>query len=327
MKKKRPKKAKQVDEGQEIVIEAVVESVTESADAESINGWETVDTKEKSENVESKVVEVENVESVEDGSNPSMLYRHPTNKLVGGVCGGIADFLGWDPVLVRILWIVATFATGGGGFLAYIALLMLLPVGTRTNGQQRPAVVELNERSLGMAAYVLIGIGVLWLVGNLPFLGWLWNGFWALVGTAFWPVLLIGAGFLLLNRNGNRSHNWRASMQQAGSRFRSGVSSKMPSRGNMRDGMSKARSYVPLRRSKSNRVVFGVCGGIGNKLGIDANLVRLIWAAFTFASLGIGGLGLYAVATLIIPEESAVDAAISQDVTKVAQDIDSAVQA
>ena len=48
-------------------------------------------------------------------TKPFTLYRHPTDKLVGGVCGGFAEYLGWDPVLVRILWLVATVATGGGG--------------------------------------------------------------------------------------------------------------------------------------------------------------------------------------------------------------------
>ena len=32
-----------------------------------------------------------------------MLYRHPTDKVIGGVCGGIAEYFGWDPVLVRVL--------------------------------------------------------------------------------------------------------------------------------------------------------------------------------------------------------------------------------
>jgi phage shock protein PspC (stress-responsive transcriptional regulator) len=49
----------------------------------------------------------------------STLYRHPSEKLIGGVCGGIGAYLGWDPALVRILWVVATIGTGGGGLLAY----------------------------------------------------------------------------------------------------------------------------------------------------------------------------------------------------------------
>ena len=331
MQKDHPEGANLTDDGQEISIEtvvvdtAVVETVDVKSEQKSTNGWESVDTKVESDNAKSNIVDVENIGSTEEGSsqgsNLSMLYRHPTHKVVGGVCGGVADFLGWDPALVRILWVVATFATGGGGFLAYLALWLLLPVGTSTKGQQRPAAIELNERSLSMAASVLIGIGILWLTANLPVLGWLWDLFWSTVGAVFWPAILIGAGLLLLNRNGSR--DWRGTMRNTTSRFRTSVGSNMPSGSNVRDGMNKARSYVPLRRSNSDRVVFGVCGGIGKKIGIDANLVRLIWGAFTFASLGIGGVAIYAVATLIMPEESLADVATSQSVS---QDIDGTVQ-
>ncbi|NJN83912.1 MAG: PspC domain-containing protein [Caldilineaceae bacterium] len=76
------------------------------------------------------------------------LYRHPSDKLIGGVCGGLADYFGWDAALVRIIWLVATLATGGGGFLAYLALWILLPVGTSQDGQVRPPTIELNERNM-----------------------------------------------------------------------------------------------------------------------------------------------------------------------------------
>ena len=49
------------------------------------------------------------------------LYRHPTEKMIGGVCGGLADYFKWDPALVRIVWLVATIATGGGGLLATLS--------------------------------------------------------------------------------------------------------------------------------------------------------------------------------------------------------------
>ena len=64
-----------------------------------------------------------------------MLYRHPTDKVIGGVCGGIAEYFGWDPVLVRVLWVVATFATWGGAFLANILLALFLPTGDNKVGK------------------------------------------------------------------------------------------------------------------------------------------------------------------------------------------------
>jgi phage shock protein PspC (stress-responsive transcriptional regulator) len=46
----------------------------------------------------------------------------------------------------------------------------------------------------------------------------------------------------------------------------------------------------------------GVCGGLGQKLGIDANLIRLVWAAFSIGSIGMGVL-VYVLVGLLLPEE------------------------
>lgn len=61
--------------------------------------------------------------------------------------------------------------------------------------------------------------------------------------------------------------------------------------------------YKKLMRSKTNRTVCGVCGGIGEYLNIDPTLVRLIWLLCSIASLGTG-LIVYIVAALIIPEDN-----------------------
>lgn len=59
-----------------------------------------------------------------------------------------------------------------------------------------------------------------------------------------------------------------------------------------------------LYRSKSNRIIAGVCGGIGEYLGIDPTFIRLLWVLF---SLSIGaGLLAYIIAWIIIPEEPSV---------------------
>ncbi|GLU50090.1 PspC domain-containing protein [Nocardiopsis ansamitocini] len=58
-----------------------------------------------------------------------------------------------------------------------------------------------------------------------------------------------------------------------------------------------------FRRSKSQRVLTGVCGGIGAFTGVDANIVRLAFAVFTL--LGGSGILLYLIAWLLMPEEGA----------------------
>ncbi len=58
-----------------------------------------------------------------------------------------------------------------------------------------------------------------------------------------------------------------------------------------------------LYRSRTDRVLAGVCGGIGNYLGVDPVVVRLLWA---ISALFMGtGILAYIVAWIVIPEEPA----------------------
>lgn len=56
-----------------------------------------------------------------------------------------------------------------------------------------------------------------------------------------------------------------------------------------------------LMRSIDQRMVCGVCGGIGNYFNVDPTLIRLVWVLATF--FGGSGLLVYIIAAIIIPEE------------------------
>lgn len=56
------------------------------------------------------------------------LYKSRNNKMICGVCAGIADYFNIDPSIVRVLWAVLTLAAGTG-VLAYIACAIILPEG------------------------------------------------------------------------------------------------------------------------------------------------------------------------------------------------------
>ncbi|MDE6568851.1 MAG: PspC domain-containing protein [Lachnospiraceae bacterium] len=58
-----------------------------------------------------------------------------------------------------------------------------------------------------------------------------------------------------------------------------------------------------LHRSTQNRMLAGVCGGLGEALGVDPTILRLIWAALAILTAGIPLTILYIAAGLIIPEE------------------------
>jgi len=57
-----------------------------------------------------------------------------------------------------------------------------------------------------------------------------------------------------------------------------------------------------LYRSKTNRIIAGVCGGLGEYFNVDPTIVRLIWILFSLA-LG-AGIITYIIAWLIIPEKA-----------------------
>jgi phage shock protein PspC (stress-responsive transcriptional regulator) len=238
----------------------------------------------------------------------TMLYRHPTDKMAGGVCGGLAEFTGIDPILLRALWVVATLITGGGGFIAYLALWLLLPVGTVAGGQVRPAAIELNESNLSRAATLLIGFGALWLLANLGILPWVWSAAVQMLRLLFWPMLLISAGYLLLRSTGKEV---KLNFSEFSNSF-AGMSKRVRQEGgkvrqsmNLRQSWRQFRQGFPLKRSRRDRMAMGVCGGIGQRLGIDSNLVRLVWAAFSIGSIGTGVL-FYVLAGLFLPEEQIV---------------------
>jgi phage shock protein PspC (stress-responsive transcriptional regulator) len=59
-------------------------------------------------------------------ANP--LRRSRRNRMIAGVCGGIAEWLGWDVTLVRILYVVVSVVSAAfPGMLAYVILWLLMP--------------------------------------------------------------------------------------------------------------------------------------------------------------------------------------------------------
>ncbi len=55
------------------------------------------------------------------------LMRSNSNKMICGVCAGVADYINVDPTIVRLAWVLFGFA-GGSGVLAYIIAAIIMPV-------------------------------------------------------------------------------------------------------------------------------------------------------------------------------------------------------
>ena len=73
-----------------------------------------------------------NYDSYPNPNNPSAprrLTRSEGDKMVAGVCSGVAHHLGMDPTIVRLLMVAATVFTGGCAALVYLAGWWLMPRG------------------------------------------------------------------------------------------------------------------------------------------------------------------------------------------------------
>jgi len=55
------------------------------------------------------------------------LYRDSSDKILGGVCSGLANYMNVDPAIIRILFAIITFGGFGFGFIAYLLLWIVLP--------------------------------------------------------------------------------------------------------------------------------------------------------------------------------------------------------
>ena len=122
---------------------------------------------------------------------PRRLTRSRDNRVVGGVCGGLGDYLGVDPVIFRIAAVALAFI-GGAGLLLYLAALLLVPtddgaavVTTGTQGRNRALVIGgvillllvmwpfligggliLGAIGIPLAILVAAGVVVWWLVSG-----------------------------------------------------------------------------------------------------------------------------------------------------------------
>ena len=121
------------------------------------------------------------------------LERNPMNKVIGGVCSGLAEFFGLDIALVRIAFVIA-FLFASFGFWLYIILWIVLPERSQqptTNSQQPIANSQQSEskvKSIFAGAFVIL-IGLLFLVNNFIPINWMWK---------LWPLILVAIGVVMI---------------------------------------------------------------------------------------------------------------------------------
>lgn len=123
------------------------------------------------------------------------LRRSPDDKVFGGVCGGLGEYFGIDPVWFRVAFVALVFAGAGGGLILYIIAMIAIP--EREEGEPPAPSTKLSgTQGTVIVGAVLIAIGAIALL-NLA-IPWIEN--------LFWPGVLIALGAALLWGGGSRDN-------------------------------------------------------------------------------------------------------------------------
>jgi signal transduction histidine kinase len=117
------------------------------------------------------------------------LRRAEDGRLLLGVCAGIARYFGWDPLAVRVVFVIAA-AAGGVGFVVYALVALLVPAGATGAG----VATRLADRRAGLE--VAAGAALLLVAALLVLRA---TGIW-FSDAIVWPLVLVGAGAGLLWR-------------------------------------------------------------------------------------------------------------------------------
>jgi len=134
------------------------------------------------------------------------LFRKPVGAMLGGVCAGLGEYLGINPLFIR-LFLVLWAVSGGSAFLVYLVLWVVIPM----EGDASP--LNLNERIKQVGKdisevtrnpnpqlIIFAGVGLIGMGGYflLQQAGFPWSNWfnWELI----WPVVLVLAGIAVLVR-------------------------------------------------------------------------------------------------------------------------------
>src|SRR4051812_49849009 len=122
------------------------------------------------------------------GPGPRRLYKSADDRMIAGVCAGIAEYFAIDAVIVRVIAVALVFA-GGAGLLAYLAAWLLVP--ERDAGpSERPG----RTATIVGAVALVLAVGAVTSFHGGPFGGWHWSGpfvslvFLGLAGLGVWDL-------------------------------------------------------------------------------------------------------------------------------------------
>lgn len=156
-------------------------------------------------------------ENKDNEKTTSRLYRSETNRILGGVSAGLADFFSIDPTLVRVIFVLLS-VFGGSGILIYILLWIIVPAENSGNIGLTNEDLKNNAKEIGKKAQefgnnigksverqnsrqiigiILLSLGGLFLLSNLGVFG-------VINFEKLWPLILVAIGLAILFRNGDK---------------------------------------------------------------------------------------------------------------------------
>ncbi|HRY52686.1 MAG TPA: PspC domain-containing protein [Candidatus Portnoybacteria bacterium] len=143
------------------------------------------------------------------------LHRSQTDKIIAGVCGGLAEYFDIDSTIVRLLFILVV-ALGGSGLLIYLALWLIMPKSIHQSAVineekvkefaseikekvndlreefKKDEPVKKDKHRGGFFGWLLIVLGIVFLANNfMPF--WLRAQM-----VSFWPLILVFIGLVVI---------------------------------------------------------------------------------------------------------------------------------
>lgn len=216
------------------------------------------------------------------------LYKSQYDRMIGGVAGGIAEYLKVDTTIIRIAFVLMSLF-GGTGLIIYIAGLLIMPEGDKKILSEQKIKSKINNT--GFWGILLIIAGLLFILRDIGFMRmhrmWMWHEFWEFI----LPVMVIGLGAWLLLRPANTRST------------QSSKSAKIEGDDEEKDDNGRRK----LTRSRVDKKISGVCGGIGEYFDIDSTIVRILWVLATLASAGFGIVAYIIFVIVISQSEESIE--------------------
>lgn len=212
-------------------------------------------------------------ENTRESSGQKLLRCSIHNRMIFGLCGGLSDYFRINSAIVRLMFL--TFLVLGGiSSLVYIVLAFIIP--TETGSYE---ILPSDEIKIHTEKKLFVGWS--FILGGM-FILLIYFDFYSFSNVTMFieynkiiPFILLSAGILFITKKNIFNEEIMNSIE--------------PKKLTLSD----------------NKMIFGICGGIGEYLNVDPTIIRILWVIFLFASFGIA-LIIYVILKFIIPPKGSV---------------------